>query len=174
MIEIGKNAPEDVNVIIEIPANNSAVKYEYDKVSKMLIVDRFMSTAMRYPCNYGFIPNSLSLDGDALDALVITPFPITPGAVINTRPIGILNMIDEAGEDAKIITVPVNNLTMLYNTIKNIDDLPKTTLREIKHFFEHYKDLEENKWVKVTNFGDSAEAKNEIKKSIDLFKKSLL
>ena len=166
-IRHGKNSPEDINVVIEIPAFDKPVKYEFDKESSMIIVDRFMSTVMQYPANYGFIPNTLSDDGDPVDVLVITPVPLIHGAVINCRPVGVLKMTDESGYDAKIIAVPTEKLTALYDNVKEIKDLPALLLLQIKHFFEHYKDLEPKKWVKVDGWGSAQEAKNEIIKSIN-------
>ncbi len=148
----GKDLPNDINVVIEIPAMSEPVKYEFDKAAKMLVVDRFMSTAMHYPCNYGFIPNTLSEDGDPVDVLVITPIPLRHGCVIRCRPVGMLNMTDEAGVDTKIIAVPHDKLTPVYKHIQDINDVPDTLKQQIKHFFEHYKDLEPGKWVKVESF----------------------
>jgi inorganic pyrophosphatase len=158
-----------VNVIIEIPAHSDPVKYEVDKKSGAVCVDRFMSTTMFYPCNYGYIPNTLADDGDPLDVLVHTPHNVISGTVIRCRPIGILRMSDEAGEDAKLVAVPVSKLTPLYNDVHEVTDLPKLLLAQIKHFFEHYKDLEEGKWVKVEGWGSAADAKEEIVKSIAAF-----
>lgn len=169
-IKVGKNAPNDINVVIEIPAHNEPVKYEFDKGSNMLIVDRFMLTTMQYPCNYGFIPNTLSEDNDPLDVLVVAPVALRPGVIINCRPVGVLKMTDESGVDAKIITVPTSELTKIYDDVKEIDDLPKLLLDQIKHFFEHYKDLEPKKWVKVDGFAGIEAAKADIKASIDRYK----
>ncbi len=166
----GKNAPEDINVVIEIPMNNEPVKYEFDKDSDMLIVDRFMTATMQYPCNYGFIPNTLSDDGDPADVLVVAPVAIRPGAIINCRPVGVLKMTDESGVDAKIIAVPTDKLTKIYSHVKELEDLPKLLLDQIKHFFEHYKDLEPNKWVKVDGFEGSEAAKKDIQASIENYK----
>jgi len=165
-IKPGSNAPEDINVVIEIPAYSEPVKYEFDKDSDMLIVDRFMSTCMQYPCNYGFIPNTLSEDGDPVDVLVPTPVPLVHGAVIKCRPVGVLKMSDESGIDAKIIAVPVDKLTKIYSHVKDIDDLPELLLNQIKHFFEHYKELEPNKWVKVDGWEGVQSAKDEVVASI--------
>lgn len=171
-IEVGRNVPNDINVIIEIPANGEAVKYEFDKHANMLMVDRFMATTMRYPCNYGFIPNTLSEDGDPTDVLVVTPVKLMPGVFINCRPLGMLEMTDESGVDAKIIAVPTSKLTTIYDDIKNINDLPTLLLDQIKHFFEHYKDLEPNKWVKVNGFGNLETAQKNIKASVQRYKEN--
>ena len=168
-IKIGKDAPNDINVIIEIPAHNEPVKYEFDKDAEMLIVDRFMSSTMQYPCNYGFVPNTLSEDGDPVDVLVVAPVALRPGVIINCRPVGVLKMTDESGIDAKIIAVPTSKLTKIYNNVKEINDLPQLLLDQIKHFFEHYKDLEPNKWVKVDGFEGSDAAKADILSSIERY-----
>jgi inorganic pyrophosphatase len=166
-ITAGSNLPEEINVIIEIPANADPVKYEVDKDTGAILVDRFMSTPMFYPCNYGYVNNTLSLDGDPVDVLVPTPYPLVPGAVIKCRPVGVLHMADEAGEDAKVIAVPVSKLTKLYDDVKDITDVPELLKQQIQHFFEHYKDLEAGKWVKVTGWGDIAAAKSEIVTSFE-------
>ncbi len=145
----GKDLPNDFYVAIEIPANHSPIKYEIDKDLDALMVDRFMATPMFYPANYGYIPCTLSEDGDAVDVLVITPYPVVPGSVIRCRPVGVLEMEDEAGEDAKLLAVPHGKLTTLYDNIQDIEDVPSLLKEQIKHFFENYKDLEKGKWVKV-------------------------
>jgi|TARA_B110000902_G_scaffold242894_1_gene294656 inorganic pyrophosphatase len=165
-IPAGKDLPEDIYVAIEIPANHDPIKYEIDKDADCLMVDRFMATPMFYPANYGYINNTLSEDGDALDVLVVTPYPVVPGAVIRSRPIGILNMSDEAGQDAKLIAVPHDKLTTIYKDVKEITDLPELLIRQIQHFFENYKDLEVGKWVKVDGWGNAQDAKEEIMKSV--------
>lgn len=165
-VESGKRVPDEVNVIIEIPMLAAGVKYEVDKHTGVLSVDRFMTTAMHYPANYGYIPNTLSEDGDPVDVLVVTPMPLLSGSVIAARPIGMLNMSDESGVDAKIVAVPVSKLSKLYDSVKSVDDLPKSLISSITHFFEHYKDLEEGKWVKVTGWADVASAHQEIMASI--------
>jgi inorganic pyrophosphatase len=167
----GKDAPEDIYVVIEIPANSTPVKYEVDKDSSAVFVDRFMATPMFYPANYGFIPNTLADDGDPLDVLVVTPYPVVPGAVIRCRPVGVLNMTDEAGGDAKLLAVPHDKLSKLYKDVKEATDLPELLLAQIKHFFENYKTLEPGKWVKVEGWADAAAAKAEIVKSIAAYKK---
>lgn len=170
-IEVGYNPPDDINVIIEIPTNNEPVKYEFNKTSEMLVVDRFMSTNMHYPCNYGFIPNTLSDDGDPIDVLVIAPVDLRPGVLINCKPVGVLKMTDESGRDSKIISVPSTKLTKEYETITDINDIPELLLKKIKHFFEHYKDLDPHKWVKVESFQGVKEAKSEILSSISNYQK---
>jgi inorganic pyrophosphatase len=170
-IAIGKNPPDDVNVIIEVAIGGEPIKYEMDKESGTLVVDRFLYTPMRYPGNYGFVPHTLSDDGDPIDVLVANTRPIVPGAVINVRPVGVLKMTDESGEDEKIIAVPSPKLTQRYMNVHNYTDLPAITLEQIQHFFEHYKDLEPAKWVKVGGWGDAAEAKALILDAIERSKK---
>lgn len=162
----GSNVPEQVNVIIEIPAHSEPVKYEVDKTSGAMYVDRFMSSSMRYPCDYGYIPQTLSNDGDPVDVLVISPLPLISGAVITVRPIGMLHMTDEAGEDIKILAVPIDRLTGIYKNIHKPEDLGQFMLDKIAHFFQHYKDLEPNKWVKIDGWRDADEAKQEILDSL--------
>ena len=166
-IPIGRNPPEEVNVIVEVPVGGEPIKYEMDKAAGTLVVDRFLYTAMRYPGNYGFIPHTLSEDGDPCDVLIANQRGIVPGAVIAVRPVGVLKMEDEAGGDEKIIAVPVPRLTRRYERVLDYTDLPEITLKQIEHFFEHYKDLESNKWVKVLGWGDAAEAKGLITAAID-------
>jgi len=165
-IPVGKDAPKSVNVVIEIPAQSSPVKYELDKVSGALVVDRFMSTPMYYPANYGFIPHTLSEDGDPTDVLVVTPTALMHGCVIAARPVGVLKMSDESGVDAKIIAVPAGNASADHKNIVNYTQLSPLLLQQIKHFFERYKELEPDKWVKVDGWGDADEAKEEILASI--------
>ena len=164
-VPAGKSLPDDIYVVIEIPANSSPIKYEVDKDSHAVFVDRFMATPMFYPANYGYIPHTLSEDGDPLDVLVVTPYPVVPGSVIRARPIGILNMSDEAGKDAKLIAVPHDKLTVLYHNVKEVADLPELLVKQIEHFFENYKDLEKGKWVKVDGWADAEAARQEIIKS---------
>jgi inorganic pyrophosphatase len=166
-LSIGKNPPEDVNVVIEVPIGGEPIKYEMDKAAGALIVDRFLYTAMRYPGNYGFIPHTLSDDGDPCDVIIANTRAIVPGAVINCRIVGVLIMEDEAGGDEKIVAVPSPKLTKRYEKVHNYTDLPQITLDQIQHFFEHYKDLEKGKWVKVLRWGDAAEAKEIIMQSIE-------
>jgi inorganic pyrophosphatase len=161
-VSSGKDLPNDFNVIIEIPMNADPIKYEVDKESGAIFVDRFMGTAMHYPCNYGYVPNTLSADGDPVDVLVITPFPLIPGVVVRCRPIGVLKMTDEAGEDAKVLAVPVDKVLSIYSHWQKPEDLNELRLRQIQHFFEHYKDLEKGKWVKVEGWHGPEAAKEEI------------
>lgn len=172
-VKAGSDIPNDVNVIIEIPAYSDPVKYEVDKDTGAMFVDRFMATCMHYPCNYGYIPNTLSEDGDPIDVLVATPNPLISGSVVRCRPVGVLNMQDESGYDTKIIAVPIEKLTSLYKGVTEAEQLPELLLSQIKHFFEHYKDLEPGKWVKVENWSDSEEAKGQILASVDRFEKAL-
>ena len=165
-IPAGHDLPEEINVIIEIPAHADPVKYEVDKDSGALFVDRFMSTCMHYPCNYGYIPHTLSEDGDPADVLVPTPFPLLAGSVIKCRPVGVLKMTDESGTDAKILAVPIRKLTPVYQGVSELDQLPELLRNQIQHFFEHYKDLEPGKWVRVDGWGDANEAKAEITDSV--------
>jgi inorganic pyrophosphatase len=166
-VAIGKNPPDDVNVVIEVPIGGEPIKYEMDKEAGALIVDRFLYTAMRYPGNYGFIPHTLSEDGDPCDVIVANTRAIVPGAIMNCRVVGVLLMEDEAGGDEKIIAVPSAKLTRRYESVTNYTDLPKITLEQIEHFFTHYKDLEADKWVKVLRWGDAAEARDIIVQSIE-------
>ncbi|MEH2511374.1 inorganic pyrophosphatase [Nitrobacteraceae bacterium AZCC 1564] len=171
-VSIGKNPPNDVNVIIEVPVGGEPIKYELDKEAGTLVVDRFLYTAMRYPGNYGFIPHTLSDDGDPCDVLVANTRAIVPGAVMSVRPVGVLFMEDEAGGDEKIIAVPSSKLTQRYDKVTNYSDLPEITLHQIQHFFEHYKDLEPKKWVKVLRWGDADEARKLILEGIERAKKA--
>ncbi|MDR3290307.1 MAG: inorganic diphosphatase [Rickettsiales bacterium] len=166
-IEIGKKAPDEVNVIIENSANALPVKYELDKESGALFVDRFIATPMHYPCNYGFIPNTLSDDGDPADVLVISEFPIQPGAVIPAKVIGVLIMEDEKGVDEKLLAVPTVKMNSEYSHYNELTDIPEVLLNKVKHFFEHYKELEKGKWVKVTGFRPAADAKKIILEAIE-------
>lgn len=168
-VKPGRDLPNDINVIIEIPAYSDPVKYEVDKESGVLFVDRFMSTAMHYPCNYGYMPKSLCKDGDPLDVLVIAPFPLLSGSVIRCRPIGILQMTDESGEDSKLLAVPINKLSELYKNIQSYKDIPQSILNGISHFFEHYKDLEPNKWVKIDGWRGVEAAHAEIHASLERY-----
>ncbi|MCB1938509.1 MAG: inorganic diphosphatase [Rhodocyclaceae bacterium] len=161
-VKAGKDVPNDINVIIEISANGDPIKFEVDKDSDCVFVDRFMGTAMHYPCNYGYVPHTIAGDGDPVDVLVVTPFPLPPGSVIRCRPVGLLKMQDESGEDAKVIAVPVSKLTPLYNNVETTDDLPELLMKQIQHFFEHYKDLEPGKWVKILGWGSVDDAREEI------------
>ena len=166
-VSAGKNLPDEVNVIIEIPANADPIKYEVDKDTGTLWVDRFMATPMFYPANYGFVNDTLSLDGDPVDVLVPTPYPLQAGSVIKCRPVGVLKMTDESGEDAKVIAVPISKLSKEYDHIQDVNDLPELLKAQITHFFERYKELEPGKWVKVNGWGDAAAAKAEIISSFE-------
>lgn len=166
-IPAGKNPPEDVNVVIEVPQRHLPVKYELDKESGALFVDRFVHTSMSYPCNYGFIPHTLSGDGDPVDVLVVSEFPVVPGAVMRARPVGVLLMTDESGQDEKIVAVPVDKLKPTYTDVKTITDLPEILLKEISHFFEQYKANEAGKWVKVDGFEGVEKAKAMIMEGVE-------
>ncbi len=168
-VPAGKSVPDDINVIIEIPMNGAPVKYEVDKESGAIMVDRFMATAMYYPCNYGYVPHTLSDDGDPVDVLVITPQPLLAGSVIRCRPIGVLKMTDESGEDAKVLAVPVSKLTKFYDNVNKPEDVSRLLLDQIQHFFEHYKDLESGKWVKVQGWEGPEAARQEILSSVERF-----
>jgi inorganic pyrophosphatase len=170
-IPSGRSIPDDFNVVIEIPMHADPIKYEVDKASGAMFVDRFMLTAMRYPCNYGYVPQTIADDGDPVDVLVITPFPIAIGAVIRCRAIGILKMTDEAGGDSKLLAVPIDKVLPIYKNLQKPDDLAPEVLLQIQHFFEHYKDLEKGKWVKVIGWGGADDAKLELEAGISQFKK---
>ncbi len=157
-IPVGANPPHDVNVVIEVPIGGEPIKYEMDKASGALVVDRFLYTPMRYPGNYGFIPGTLSGDGDPCDVLIANTRAIVPGAIMSVKPIGVLVMEDNAGEDEKIIAVPSAKITARYAGVEEISDMPEITIQQIEHFFSHYKDLEPGKWVKIKRWGDKAEA----------------
>lgn len=171
-VPAGKHAPNEVNVIIEIPANSEPVKYEVDKETGEMFVDRFLNTAMFYPCNYGYVPQTLSQDGDPVDVLVITPAPLLSRSVITVRPIGVLKMQDEKGEDAKVLAVPITKLCNLYENVRAPEDLPKALLATISHFFEHYKDLEHGKWVKIDGWVGVEAARKEIADSLVRYQKT--
>lgn len=168
-IPAGKNPPWDVNVIIEVPLRGEPVKYELDKETGALFVDRFLHTAMYYPANYGFIPHTLSGDGDPADVLVVGSVAVIPGAVLRSRPIGVLIMEDESGEDEKILAVPVDKLHPFYTDVATYRDLPEILLDQIAHFFQHYKDLEKGKWVKITRWGDAEEAAQLIQDALNRY-----
>ncbi|MDH2925842.1 inorganic diphosphatase [Lonepinella koalarum] len=170
-VPAGKELPDDIYVVIEIPANSDPIKYEVDKETGTLFVDRFMATAMFYPANYGYVNNTLSSDGDPVDVLVPTPYPLQPGSVIRCRPVGVLKMTDEAGGDAKVVAVPHTKLSKEYDHIKDVGDLPALLKAQIQHFFESYKALEAGKWVKVEGWGDVNEARQEILDSFERAKK---
>ena len=164
------NSIDDFNVIVEIPANGGEVKYEYDKKLEILTVDRFMSTWMRYPCNYGFVPSTLAKDGDPLDVLILTPAPVQSGTLMRVRAVGIMKTEDEAGEDSKVLTLPIVKVCKTYKHIQFVKDVSPLLLDSIAHFFEHYKDLEPNKWTKVKGWEDKEMAKKEFEESITRFK----
>jgi inorganic pyrophosphatase len=166
-IKPGNQPPEDINVIIEVPIGGEPIKYEMDKASGALVVDRFLYTPMRYPGNYGFVPHTLSRDGDPIDVLVCNTRAIVPGAIVNCRPVGVLEMEDDGGGDEKIIAVPSAALTKRYDAIKSYTDLPQIFVEQIQHFFAHYKDLEAGKWVKINRWGDAAEAKARISEALE-------
>ena len=166
-ISIGSNPPDEVNVVIEVPHGGEPVKYEMDKAAGTMVVDRFLYTAMRYPGNYGFIPHTLSEDGDPVDVLVANQRPIIPGAVMAVRPVGVFKMNDEAGGDEKILAVPSSRVSRRYENVHDLTDVPEITRQQIEHFFAHYKDLEGGKWVKVVGWGDAAEARRLIVEAIE-------
>ena len=168
-VPAGRDLPDEINVIIEVPMNSPAIKYEIDKVSGAIFVDRMLKTAMYYPCNYGYVPHSLCGDGDPLDVLVVLPLPLVPGTVIQCRPVGVLQMKDEAGEDAKILAVPISDVTGIYRDVVSFEDIDKLLLDQIEHFFEHYKDLEPNKWVRTGDWEDVNVARQEIMDAIECY-----
>jgi inorganic pyrophosphatase len=169
-IAIGKNPPDDLNVIIEVPIGGEPIKYEIDKASGALFVDRFLYTPMRYPGNYGFVPHTLCGDGDPLDVIVMNSRPLVPGAVVRCRPVGVLYMEDDGGQDEKIIAIPVSKLTKVYDHVVNYTDLPAIEIERVKHFFTHYKDLEPGKWAKINGIGDVNDARKVILDSIEAAK----
>jgi inorganic pyrophosphatase len=171
-VDAGRNPPEEVNVIIEIHLNGEPVKYELDKDTGAMFVDRFLNTAMRYPCNYGYIPRTLAEDGDPVDVIIASPMPLIHGSVMRCRPIGLLDMTDEAGNDGKVMAVPIDSVSKFHSSILSYEDVQPALLNLITHFFEHYKDLEPNKWVKVEGWGDVQAAKDEIIASLKRFENS--
>ena len=172
-ISAGKKLPQEINVIIEIPMHGDPVKYEVEKESGAIFVDRFMSTAMHYPCNYGYVPQTLSADGDPVDVLVVSPFPLPVGVVLVCRPVGLMRMEDENGQDEKVIAVPINKLTPLYASVTSPSDLPESLLHQISHFFAHYKDLEPGKFTRIGGFEGVAAAEEEILRSEAAYRASL-
>lgn len=170
-VSAGKDVPNDINVIIEISAQGDPIKFEVDKDSGAVFVDRFMGTSMRYPLNYGYVPHTIAGDGDPVDVLVVTPFPLQPGVVIPCRPLGILKMEDEAGGDSKLVAVPTEKICAMYKGIQKLEDLPELLIHQIKHFFEHYKDLEPGKWVKVVGWDGIDAAKAEVVTGLESFKR---
>ncbi len=173
-VTAGANAPDEFNVIVEIPMNADPIKYEVDKASGAMFVDRFMSTCMHYPCNYGYVPQTLSDDGDPVDVLVITPFPLAPGVVVTCRSIGVLKMSDEAGGDSKLLAVPIDRVLSIYKHWQKPEDMNELRLQQIQHFFEHYKDLEAGKWVKVTGWEGPQSARAEIEHGIASYRRMAL
>ncbi len=171
-VSSGLDVPHDINVIIEIPSHSDPVKYELDKETGAMFVDRFMSSAMHYPCNYGYVPHTLSDDGDPVDVLVLTPNPLISGSVVRCRPVGVLKMTDESGDDAKVLAVPIDKLCKTYRDVQDFRDLSPPILDQIAHFFEHYKDLDEGKWVRVEGWAGKEEASKEIMDSIDRYNKT--
>jgi len=171
-VDSGKDVPNDINVIIEIPAHSDPVKYEVDKATGAMFVDRFMNTAMHYPCNYGYVPHTLSADGDPVDVLVLSPVPLITGAVVRCRPVGVLKMTDESGDDAKVLAVPIDKLCKVYRSVQDFRDLPGVVLEQVAHFFEHYKDLDEGKWVRVEGWAGVDEAKQEILRSVKMYEEA--
>ncbi|MFZ1574227.1 MAG: inorganic diphosphatase [Chromatiaceae bacterium] len=168
-VNSGDHVPNEINVVIEIPAHSDPVKYELDKETGAMFVDRFMNTAMHYPCNYGYVPHTLSNDGDPVDVLVLTNYPLIPGSVIKCRPVGVLKMTDESGDDAKILAVPIDKVSRQYRSVQDFRDLPEVILDQISHFFQHYKDLDEGKWVRIAGWGGPDEAKAEILASVKMY-----
>ena len=171
-VPAGRDLPNDFNVVIEIPMNADPIKYEVDKESGAIFVDRFMGTSMHYPCNYGYVPNTIAGDGDPVDVLVITPFPLIPGVVVRCRPIGVLKMEDDGGQDAKVLAVPVDKVLSIYTHWQKPEDLNDLRLQQIQHFFEHYKDLEPGKWVKVDGWYGPDDARAEIMAGVEAYKKA--
>lgn len=171
-VPAGKSLPDDINVIIEIPLNGDPIKYEVDKDSGAIFVDRMLGTAMHYPCNYGYVPHTLCGDGDPVDVLVVMPLALIPGSVIRCRPIGVLKMTDDGGEDAKVLAVPVDKVSPLYAHVESVRDLPQITLDQISHFFEHYKDLEQGKWVKIEGWEGPEAARQEILESVKRYEET--
>lgn len=168
-VKPGKSVPDEINVVVEIPRDGDAVKYEVDKATGVLFVDRLLATAMHYPTNYGYIPHTLSEDGDPVDVLVVAPLALIPGSVVRCRPVGMLQMEDESGPDAKILAVPIDKLTTLFRDVNTFRDLPRELLDRISHFFDHYKDLEPGKWVNITGWAEPEAAKAEIRQSVERF-----
>ena len=171
-VPAGRDVPNEINVVIEIPMNEEPVKYEVDKATGAIFVDRVLTTPMRYPCNYGYVPHTLGGDGDPLDVLVVMPVPLIPGAVIRCRPVGALLMEDEAGQDEKVLAVPVDDLHPFYTGVTSYRDLPAVMLEQIAHFFQHYKDLEKGKWVTIVRWVDTADAERIIEDAIERAKQS--
>ncbi len=171
-ITSGQNPPDDLNVLVEVPLGGDAIKYEIDKASGAMFVDRYLYTEMRYPCNYGFVPHTLSLDGDPIDVMVVGNRPLVPGSVVRARPVGVLMMTDDKGEDEKILAVPHHELTAYYDTIATYRDLPQTLIDKITHFFEHYKDLEKGKWTRIEGWFGTEKARELIQLAVERGKDS--
>jgi len=171
-VDAGHRVPDEFNVIVEIPAHSDPVKYEVDKETGALFVDRFMNTAMHYPCNYGYIPHTLGEDGDTLDVMVVAPLPVVSGCVVRCRPLGVLKMTDEGGGDAKLLAVPVKQECALYDHIESFEQMSKAQLNQIAHFFQHYKDLDTGKWVRLDGWADAEEAKAEIRRGVERYNDS--
>ena len=171
-VDAGHRVPDEFNVIVEIPAHSDPVKYEVDKETGALFVDRFMNTAMHYPCNYGYIPHTLGEDGDPLDVMVVAPLPVVSGCVVRCRPLGVLKMTDEGGGDAKLLAVPVKQECALYDHIESFEQMSKAQLNQIAHFFQHYKDLDTGKWVRLDGWADAEEAKAEIRRGVERYNDS--
>ncbi len=169
-VPAGKDLPNDIYAIIEIPAEHAPIKYEIEKDYDALMVDRFMTAPMYYPANYGYVNNTLADDGDPVDVLVVTPYPVAPGSVIRCRPVGVLLMSDEAGKDSKVVAVPHDKLSKAYTDIKEVTDLPSLLVQQIEHFFSRYKDLEDGKWVKIDGWADAETARKEIQEAADAYK----
>lgn len=165
----GDNPPENINVVVEIPIYSEPVKYELDKETGAMFVDRFLNTSMRYPCNYGYVPRTLSLDGDPVDVIIATPMPLIHGSVIRCRPIGVLDMVDEAGDDSKVLVVPIGTVSKFHQNVNSYQDLQPALLDQISHFFEHYKDLEPNKWVRIKGWEGVEAARKEVNDSLTRF-----
>jgi inorganic pyrophosphatase len=170
LVSTGRDVPNEINVVVEIPMNAEPVKYEVDKDSGAIFVDRVLTTPMRYPCNYGYVPHTLCGDGDPLDVLVVMPLPLVPGSVIRVRPVGVLLMEDDGGEDTKLIAVPADKIYPPYSYIKDLAHVPEHTRERIGHFFEHYKDLEKGKWVKLRGWADAEAARREILDSVERYR----
>ncbi|MEW8012925.1 MAG: inorganic diphosphatase [Candidatus Thiodiazotropha sp.] len=168
-VSSGKNIPDEINVIIEIPSNADPVKYEVDKETGAMFVDRILRTAMHYPANYGYIPHTLSDDGDPCDVMVPTAFPLIPGSVIRCRPVAVLKMTDESGDDAKVVAVPADDVSSRWRHVRSADDMPEELMERIAHFFEHYKDLDEGKWVRVKGWEGAEAAKQEVRNSVQMY-----
>ncbi len=168
----GANPPEEINILIEVPLRSDPIKYEFDKSSGAIFVDRYLYTSMFYPANYGFIPNTLYDDGDPVDVLLVGRMPLVPGCVVPCRPIGVLELEDDGGHDEKLLAVPVHKVSRLYDNVMNFDDLPEIDLLQIQHFFEHYKDLDQNKWTRVGSWLDADEARRIVSKSIAMFEET--